>query len=113
VSSLPRSGISMRPGSVTQLGSMRFRSILDNLALDARRLRADKLVTLYHSCHRELCGVGEGSLLVQNYVSILAEALGCAHRDYFQEFKKLGVPDAIVDLSRPMWESHGLTEEHA
>jgi hypothetical protein len=51
--------------------------------------------------------------VVQNYVSLLAEALGCAHRDYFQEFKKLSVPDTIVDLSRPMWESHGLTEEHA
>jgi len=57
--------------------------------------------------------LGERGLLVRNYVSIVAEALGCGQRDYFQEFKKLGKPDAIAALSRPIWESHGLSEERA
>jgi hypothetical protein len=83
------------------------------LVRKARELGADELVTLYHSCHREWCELGGTGLLVRNYVSIVAEALGCAHRDYFQEFKKLGTPDAIVALSRPIWESHGLSEERA
>jgi hypothetical protein len=70
-------------------------------------------VTAYHSCHREWCEVGKADLAVRNYISIVAEALGCARRDYFQEFKKLRNPDAIAALSRPVWETHGLSEERA
>ena len=113
VVSSPDLGYQCAPVLLPQLSSERFRSILDNLVREARKVRSDKLVTLYHSCHRELCGVGEEALPIQNYVSVLAEALGFAHRDYFQEFKKLNTPEGIVNLSRPMWESYGLTEEHA
>jgi len=113
VYSSPDLGYQCAPLLLPQLSPERFRSILDNLIQEARRMRCDKLVTLYHSCHRELCGVGEEALPIQNYVSVMAEALGCAHRDYFQEFKKLNAPDSIAAISRPMWESHGLTEEQA
>lgn len=98
---------------MTQLGPERFQSIRDNLVRKARELGADTLVTTYHSCHREWCGIGEGSLVVRNYISIVAEALGCAQRDSFQEFKKLGDPKAIAAVSRPVWETHGLSEEQA
>jgi Fe-S oxidoreductase len=98
---------------LTQLGPDRFRSIRDGLVHKARELGADTLVTIYHSCHREWCEVGKADLVVRNYISIVAEALGCARRDYFQEFKKLGDPDAIAALSRPVWETHGLTKEQA
>jgi Fe-S oxidoreductase len=98
---------------LTQLGPDRFRSIRDGLARKARELGADTLVTIYHSCHREWCEVGKAGLVVRNYISIVAEALGCARRDYFQEFKKLGDPDAIAALSRPVWETHGLSKEEA
>ena len=101
------------PVLVTQLGPERFQSIRDNLVRKARELGADTLVTTYHSCHREWCGIGEGSLVVRNYISIVAEALGCAQRDSFQEFKKLGDPKAIAAVSRPVWETHGLSEEQA
>jgi Fe-S oxidoreductase len=111
--SSPDLGYQCAPNLLLQLGPERFRSTRDGLVRKARELGADELVTLYHSCHREWCEVGGTGLLVRNYVSIVAEALGCAHRDYFQEFKKLGTPDAIVALSRPIWESHGLSEERA
>jgi len=111
--SSPDLGYQCAPSLLLQLGPERFRSIRDGLAHKARELGADELVTLYHSCHREWCEVGGTGLLVRNYVSIVAEALGCAHRDYFQEFKKLSTPDAIVALSRPMGESYGLSEERA
>jgi Fe-S oxidoreductase len=111
--SSPDLGYQCAPSLLLQLGSERFRSIRDDLARKARELGADELVTIYHSCHREWCEVAGTGLLVRNYISILAEAVGCAHRDYFQEYKKLSTPDAIVALSRPMWESYGLSEEHA
>jgi len=101
------------PALLNQLSTERFRSIRDDLVRKATKLGADTLVTLYHSCHREWCEVSEAGLKVRNYISIVAEALGCAHRDYFQEFKKLRDPRAIAALSRPIWESHGLSEERA
>lgn len=96
-----------------QIGLERFRSIRDDLVRKARGLGADTLVTLYHSCHREWCEVGESGFAVRNYISIVAEALGFARRDDFQEFKKLGDPDAIAVLSRPVWKTHGLSEDRA
>jgi len=111
--SSPDLGYQCAPSLLLQLGPERFRSIRDGLARQARDLGADEVVTLYHSCHREWCEVGGTGLLVRNYVSIVAEALGCAHRDYSQEFKKLSTPGAIVALSHPMWGSYGLSEERA
>jgi Fe-S oxidoreductase len=101
------------PATVAQLGSERFLSIRADLVHKAKALGADTLVTIYHPCHREWCAVGDAQLAVRNYISIVAEALGCSRRDYFQEFKKLSSPDAIAALSRPVWESHGLSEEQA
>ena len=111
--SSPDLGYQCLPSQLPQLGPERFRSTRDGLVSKAREWGADELVTLYHSCHREWCEVAGAGLRVRNYVSILAEALGCAQRDYFQEFKKLGKPDAIAALARPIWESHGLSEERA
>jgi hypothetical protein len=45
--------------------------------------------------------------------AVVAEVLGRARRDSFQEFKKLHDPDAIVALSRPVWETHGLSKGQA
>ena len=74
---------------------------------------ADTLATIYHSCHREWCEVGGTGSVVRNYISLVAEALGCARRDDFQELKRLGDPAAIAALSRPVWETHGLSETQA
>ncbi len=101
------------PATLARLGSERFLSIRADLVRKAKALGADTLVTMYHTCHREWCVVGDAQLAVRNYISIVAEALGCSRRDYFQEFKKSGNPDAIAALSRPVWETHGLSKEQA
>ncbi len=101
------------PILMSQLGPGRFQAIRENLLRKARELGADTLATVYHSCHREWCGMGEGNLAVHNYISIVAEALGCARRDFFGEFKKLADPSAIAAASRPVWETYGLREEQA
>jgi hypothetical protein len=96
-----------------KLGVEGFRSVRDDLVRKARELDADTLATLYHSCHREWCEVGEAGLKVRNYISIVAEALCCGRRDFFQEYKKLRDPDAIAAMSRPVWETRGLSEGQA
>jgi Fe-S oxidoreductase len=101
------------PATISKLGSEKFLAIRAGLVQKAKELGADTLVTPYHACHREWCAVGDARLAVRNYISIVAEALGCARRDYFHEFKKLSDPDAIAALSRPVWETHGLSEAQA
>ena len=101
------------PASIAQLGSEKFFSLRADLINKAKDLGADTLVTPYHSCQRAWCEEGDERLAVRNYISIVAEALGCARRDYFQEFKKLNDADAIAALSRPVWETHGLSEAQA
>jgi heterodisulfide reductase subunit D len=101
------------PALLTQLGAEGFRSVRADLVRKAWELDADTLATLYHSCHREWCEISEGGPKVRNYISIVAEALGCGRRDSFQEYKKLRDPDAIAALSRPVWETHGLSEGQA
>jgi len=101
------------PATVAQLGTERFLAIRADLIQQAKALGADTVATIYHPCHREWCVAGDVQLVVRNYISIVAEALGCSRRDDFQEFIKLSDPDAIAALSRPVWETHGLSEEQA
>lgn len=96
-----------------QLGPEGFRATRSDLVRKAREMGVDTLATIYHSCHREWSEVEETGFLVRNYISLVAEALGCGHRDDYQEFKKLGDPAAIAALSRPVWESYGLSEAQA
>ncbi len=98
---------------MTRLGPEGFRAIRSDLVRKAGELGADTLATIYHSCHREWCEVGGTGSVVRNYISLVAEALGCARRDDFQELKRLGDPASIAALSRPVWETHGLSETQA
>ncbi|MBM4340498.1 MAG: hypothetical protein FJ110_13270 [Deltaproteobacteria bacterium] len=98
---------------LTQLGPDGFRATRSDLVRKAKEMDADTLATLYHSCHRGWCEVGGTGFVVRNYISLVAEALGCGRRDDFQEFKRLGDPAAIATLSRPVWETYGLSETQA
>jgi len=98
---------------MTRLGPGGFRAIRSDLVRKARELGADTLATIYHSCQREWCEVGGRGLVVRNYISLVAEALDCGRRDDFQEFKRLGDPVAIAAMSRPVWETYGLSETQA
>ena len=44
---------------------------------------------------------------------MLAEALGVAKPDRFSEYWRLADPQRIVEVSRPNWESWGMTDEEA
>jgi hypothetical protein len=83
---------------------------------EIRRLGADTLVTVSHACQREWCDVGDETLVVRNYVSLIAESLGCA-RNYetntLGQLKHLEDLQAIIEHTQPNWSSHGLTEEQA
>lgn len=74
---------------------------------------ADVLVTLYHSCTRELAKFAADDLSVRHYISILAEALGVSMPDRFSEYWRLGDARKVMEAARPNWQSWGISEEEA
>lgn len=97
--------------SINQLGRRRFESIQQQAVQDARAKGCDTIVTVYHSCQREWCSMAcDADMPVRNYVSLIAEALGCARFDWFQMFRTLRDPDAALSRCRPIWEANGIDE---
>lgn len=56
----------------------------------AKRMGADTLTTAYHSCQREWCEADTPELGVRNYISLVAESLGCLRPDRYKELRKAG-----------------------
>jgi len=83
---------------------------------EIRQLGADTLVTVSHACQREWCDAGDEALAVRNYISLVAESLGCARTyetDILGQLKHLEDPQAISKRTQANWSSHGLTERQA
>jgi hypothetical protein len=102
------------PGS--QRERSRWLDIRANLLGETRGLGADTLVTVSHACQREWCDAADDALAVRNYISLIAESLGCARTyesDTLGQLKQIADPDAIVARTQSNWSSHGLTQEEA
>jgi hypothetical protein len=101
-------------------GSLRERSrwldLRAELLAESRRLGADTLITVSHACQREWCDAADDTFAIRNYISLIAESLGCP-RTYqtntLGQLKQMDDPQAIVAHTRTNWRSHGLTEEQA
>ena len=74
---------------------------------------ADTMVTLYHSCTRELSKFQSDRFRLRHYISLMADALGVGKPDRFSEYWRLGEPAKVVEASRPNWESWGYNEAEA
>ena len=79
----------------------------------ARDLGADRLVTIYHSCQREWCDAEADGLRIENYISVVAESLGCKQRDRYQRLRRATSMKEALSVSREQWRAHGLNEGHA
>ncbi len=84
-----------------------FREERAHMLDEAKAMGADTVVTLYHSCHREWCDAHTPELRIRNYISIVAESLGCDTEDRFTKLRNSNDPDAVLDASRAQWQSHG------
>jgi len=83
------------------------------LLSEARDLGADTLVTLYHSCHRRWCDADSPDLRIRNYISLVADALGCRADDRYMRLAQTGEVNDVVESSRQQWSSHGLSQSKA
>jgi hypothetical protein len=94
----------------------RWLAIRDEQVGAARRLDADTLVTVSHACQREWCDISDRTLIVRNYISLVADSIGCARNyesDSLGRLKRSGDADTLVESTRAAWTSNGLSEEQA
>jgi Cysteine-rich domain len=83
------------------------------LATLAHSMGADTVSCTHQHCHIVWSAYASDRLAVRHPVSIVAEALGCAHPDRRQAAMRLGNPEAFVAQTRRIWQSWGLSEERA
>jgi Fe-S oxidoreductase len=74
---------------------------------------ADTIACQHQGCHQIWSRYASDGLRVEHAVSILAEALGCAHPDRFQAAVRLATADEVVAQTRPIWSTWGMSETEA
>lgn len=69
----------------------------------ARAQTCDTVVTIFHSCHREMVALdGRDGVGVRNWVHLVAEAMGVAAGDQYREWRKGAAPDiAAIERASP------------
>ena len=73
-------------------------------------------MAISHACQREWCDVTDDSLAVRNYISLVAEAIGCEltyETDSLGRLKRSSDLNAIVESTKSAWTSHGLNKDEA
>lgn len=102
--------------SSAALARSRWLDIRAGLWSTMQQSGANVVVTKSHACQREWSDLASEALDVRCYISLVADALGLV-RDYASNplaaLKRSGGPDQVVQLTRPSWTSHGLTEGEA
>ena len=110
-------GFHCASSEVVKMPPEQFRAILDASVAEAQARGVETLVTIYHACHRELvpselaadAETAFGPIRVENYLTILARALGLPeHEDRYKRFVELGDTQQIVAELQPRITELGL-----
>ena len=83
------------------------------LAAMVRARGADTVACQHQGCHQAWSRYASDALAVKHPVSIVAEALGVDHPDRYQAAARIGDPKEIVEQTRPVWTTWGISEERA
>jgi Fe-S oxidoreductase len=72
----------------------------------------DVLITVYHSCHRDLSAHEDRyPFAVRNFLDVLGEAMGLYREDKYKKYQRLADPEAIIEDARPFIEMNRLNLE--
>ncbi|MGD9943477.1 MAG: heterodisulfide reductase-related iron-sulfur binding cluster [Burkholderiaceae bacterium] len=67
------------------------RSMLEHTRGTVADARADAIVTIYHQCYRDLCGLErQGTAEVYNYIHLIARSVGIERPDDYKAWKNAG-----------------------
>ena len=97
------------PGGLNNIEEMREQSHRNTMASAAAQ-GADVIASLYHTCHRDLCGLeNQYPVEVKNWTAILARALGLPeHEDRYKAMKLHTEISAVIEDAHEFMEMHGL-----
>ena len=100
---------------IADLTRPRFVDLVRQLMEEAAAARVDTVVTVYHSCHREICQEEGGyPFTVENWVSLLAHSLGLPeHEDRYKRYKLLADKERILAELEPRMAERGISREKA
>jgi Fe-S oxidoreductase len=104
--------------NLRRFGDEAYKHALRGWIHAARAAGADRIVSIYHSCHRQLIlmqrDTPDEGMEIVNYLSLIARSLGLPEReDKFQRFARSGDVDAMMAAVSPNIEKLGLNEDHA
>ena len=78
----------------------------------ARRAKVDSLLTVYHSCHREMCDVEEHEpFAIENFMTILGQAMGFEYPDYTKTYKIYEDIDRVIEEAGDTLRAFGMAPE--
>ncbi len=97
-----------------QVGTQEWDGIITDSFHRAVEAEVDTYATLYHGCHRILCGhEQEYPLKVEHYLTVVGRALGIEHEDLFKKYAMMGDAEAIFAETSPCAQAGGVTPEEA
>ena len=75
----------------------------------ARRAGVDSLLTVYHSCHRELCDLEKDEpFAIENFMTVLGQAMGFEYPDYTKTYKIYEDIDRVIDEAEDTLRAFGM-----
>ena len=84
----------------------------EKLMDSARRAGVDSLLTVYHSCHRELCDLEKGEPFeIENFMTILGQAMGFEYPDYTKTYKIYEDIDLVIQEAEDTLRAFGMAPE--
>ncbi len=86
----------------------------EKLFSSSRKAEVDSLLTIYHGCHRDLCGAeADYPFEVENFMSILGQAMGFEYPDRVKTFKIYEDMDRVLAEAGDLLRAHGIDPEEA
>lgn len=80
----------------------------------ARAAGVDSLLTVYHGCHRELCGEeADQPFEIENFMSILGQAMGFEYPDRVKTFKLYEDMDRVLAEAEDLLRANGIDPDEA
>jgi heterodisulfide reductase subunit D len=86
----------------------------EKLFSSAKAAGVDSVATIYHGCHRDLCGEElNHPVEVENFMSIIGQAMGFEYPDRTKTFKLYEDMDRVLDEAGDMLRAHGIDPDKA
>jgi len=84
--------------TIEELTEKKYIELVRGIIEEAQQKDVEILATIYHGCQREICGEeAHFPLKVENYVTLLATAMGIEVEDKFKKWKLMKDPDKIIE----------------